>query len=118
MKKITLLFAMLLGATITQSQNNQLPRLKLQDFSEGYDQPLGIVNAGDSRLFIVERTGRIWICDTTGKKSNAPYLNIADRITVNGDEQGLLGLAFDPNYAANGYFYVNYINTDGNTRIS
>jgi glucose/arabinose dehydrogenase len=118
MKKITLLFAMLLGATITQSQNNQLPKLRLQDFSEGYDQPIGIENAGDSRLFIVEQGGKIWICDTTGKKSDSPFLNISDRVTHGGFEQGLLGLAFDPNYSVNGYFYVNYTNDDGNTRVS
>ncbi len=118
MKKITLLFVMLLGATIARSQNNQLPKIKLEDFSEGFDQPLGIENAGDSRLFIVERTGRIWICDANGTKSTVPFLNISDRITTNGGEQGLLGLAFDPNYSANGYFYVNYTNVNGNTRIS
>jgi glucose/arabinose dehydrogenase len=47
-----------------------------------------------------------------------PFLNISDRVINTGDERGLLGLAFDPNYAVNGFFYVNYIDNSGNTVIS
>jgi len=118
MKKISLLFVLMFEIVLLKAQVNQLPKLRLQSFSQGYDQPLGIENAGDSRLFIVERTGKIWICDSSGQKSSSPFLDISDKITTAGDEQGLLGLAFDPHYAANGFFYVNYINADGNTRIS
>jgi len=121
MRKINLIFGLLLAAAVTKAQTgqiNRLPAIRLDDFSKGYDQPVGIENAGDSRLFIVERTGRIWICNASGQKSIMPFLNISDSITSAGFEQGLLGLAFDPNYSVNGYFYVNYTNKDGNTRVS
>lgn len=123
MKKLLLglcLFSatVLLKAQPAQQVTNSLPKLKLQDFSDGYIAPLDIENCGDSRLFIVEKAGKIWICDSDGNKSSSPFLNITSRVKSTGSEQGLLGLAFDPAYSANGYFYVNYINLQGNTRIS
>jgi len=69
-----------------------------------------------SRLFIVERRGVIKILDlTTNTVLPTPFLDI-DSLVVNfaassGDERGLLGMAFHPQYESNGYFYVNYINT-------
>ena len=72
---------------------------------------------GDTtRLFIVERRGVIKILDlTTNTVLPTPFLDI-DASVVNfaaagGDERGLLGMAFHPEYESNGYFYVNYINT-------
>ncbi|MEO5572748.1 MAG: PQQ-dependent sugar dehydrogenase [Bacteroidia bacterium] len=124
MKKITLVFGLLFAAASlnaqTQQVTNSLPKIRLDDFSEGYTAPLGIENAGpfDNRLFIVEKGGKIWICDSAGKKSNKPFLNITSRVGSVGSEQGLLGLAFHPQYYANGYFYVNYTNVDGDTRVS
>ncbi len=92
-------------------------QFKLTKFSSGYVHPVGIENCGDSRLFVVDEEGKIFICDSAGKRNSKPYLDITDRVLYNG-EQGLLGLAFDPNYASNGYFYINYINKSGNTQIS
>lgn len=79
---------------------------------------MGIENAGDNRMFIVERGGKIWISNLRGKKKPVPFLDISDRITTEGSEQGLLGLAFDPDFSTNGYFYLNYTNPEGNTHIS
>ena len=98
-----------------RAQNNSI---QLISFSTGYTLPLGVENCGDNRLFIVQKTGQIIICDTVGVKLTMPYLDISDRILTSGSEQGLLGLAFDPKYNANGFFYVNYINKSGNTQIS
>jgi glucose/arabinose dehydrogenase len=69
-----------------------------------------------SRIFIVEQrsgsTGRIRILNIPDNTLNAtPFLSITGVTTS--DEQGLLGLAFDPDYATNGYFYVNYTTTGG-----
>lgn len=100
------------------AQNDQLPEIKRYPFSRGYESPVGIEHAGDSRLFIVERGGKIWIATVRGKKKPGPFLDISDRLTSAGGEQGLLGLAFDPNYKSNGYFYVNYTNPEGDTHIS
>ena len=84
----------------------------------GFSNPVDIKNCGDERLFIVERPGRIRIIDSAGTVQPTPFLNIQTRV-LSGGERGLLGLAFDPNYASNGYFYVNYTSqTLGHTRIS
>jgi glucose/arabinose dehydrogenase len=85
----------------------------------GLSQPVDIQNAGDGsgRLFIVERSGDIRILQN-GQLLTAPFLDIRDRVTSIGVEQGLLGLAFHPKYASNGEFFVNYIDLNGNTVIA
>lgn len=83
-----------------------------------FDSPVDIANCGDGRLFIVEKNGYIRILNADGTSSL--FLDIDAKVKSSGSEQGLLGLAFDPNYAANGYFYVNYTNNTGtgNTTIA
>jgi len=68
-------------------------------------------------LFIIEKAGRIRIFQD-GQLLEQPFLNISDRVGSNGNEQGLLGLAFHPQYAQNGRFFVNYTDTAGNTVIA
>src|SRR5690554_6497291 len=78
------------------------------------DNPIGIVHAGDERLFIIEQTGFIQIV-SEGEVMDEPFLNVSDRINVDGFERGLLGLAFHPEYSSNGFFYINYTSLpDGN----
>ena len=69
------------------------------------------------RLFVVEQAGRIRVLDlSTRKVRSEPFLTIPG--LARGNEQGLLGLAFHPNYASNGYFYVNCTRaSDGATEI-
>jgi hypothetical protein len=55
-------------------------QLKLVQFSSGYTKPLGIENCGDSRLFIVQQTGQIFICDSTGHRRGTPFLDIATEL--------------------------------------
>ena len=71
--------------------------------------------AGDSRNFIVEQEGRIRILKG-GTVLPTPFLDISDRLS-SGGERGLLSMAFHPDYARNGYFYVNYTDNNGDTRI-
>ena len=72
----------------------------------GFSQPVALTApAGDSRLFIVEKAGRIQVM---ANGASSTYLDISAQVDAEG-ERGLLGLAFDPNFAANGRFYVNYI---------
>ncbi|MBE2199394.1 MAG: PQQ-dependent sugar dehydrogenase [Anaerolinea sp.] len=83
-----------------------------------FSGPVDIANAGDGRLFIVEQAGRIRVTPLDPDSTQALiFLNITDRVG-SGGERGLLGLAFHPNYTDNGYFYVNYTNLSGNTRVS
>lgn len=83
----------------------------------GLVKPVEITHAGDNRLFIVEQDGRIRIVENDTLKAT-PFLDINPRVLSSGNEQGLLGLAFDPEYAQNGYFFVNYTNNSGHTVIS
>ncbi len=89
--------------------------------ASGLDSPVGIASARDNsgRLFVLEKPGRIRILNLKGDQLLPdPFLDISDRVGSRGSEQGLLGLAFDPNYSKNGYFYVNYTDNNGNTSIS
>ncbi len=94
------------------------PKIQLQQYASGFNKPVDIAHCGDSRLFIVEQRGIIWVLDSLGNKQTTPFLDIDARVNSGGNEQGLLGLAFHPNFKTNGYFYVNYIKTNGDTRIS
>lgn len=97
------------------------PEVGLSEIATGFDRPVNIKNAGDDRLFVVEQDGLIQILNADGTINAAPFLdidNIVGDINNGGDERGLLGLAFHPNYSNNGYFYVNYINNSGNTVVS
>ena len=74
-------------------------------------QPLFALSPpGDyNRLFIVCQTGQVYILNlATGALNNTPFLDISSRLTSTFGEQGLLGMAFDPNYSSNGKFYLNF----------
>ncbi len=71
--------------------------------------------AGDRRLFIVEKTGRVKILEE-GQVLAEPFLDLSGEVS-GGSEQGLLSLAFHPDYAANGRFYVNYTDRAGDTQV-
>lgn len=115
MKKISALFSFLLITVLLNAQTNLI---SLQQFSTGFTEPLDIQNCGDSRLFIVQQNGKIYICNSSGIKNATPFLDISDRVNTVANSQGLLGLAFAPDYSTSGYFFVNYINTGGNTQVS
>ena len=94
------------------------PQLTFTTIVTGLASPVGIVHAGDAsnRLFIVEQGGRIRIVRNGGLLATN-FLSITDRIS-SGSERGLLGLAFPPGFATKQYFYVNYTNQSGDTRVS
>ncbi len=87
--------------------------------ASGLDQPIGLANAGDGsgRLFILEKRGVIVIFQN-GALLPQPFLDISGQVNSRGSEQGLLGIAFHPQYKDNGFFYLNYINLSGNTVIA
>ncbi len=87
-------------------------------FSSGFNAPVDIANAGDSRMFIVERGGKIFITDSSGVKFPTPFLDIDSIVIDGGGERGLLSMAFHPNYNTNGYFFVYYIDNSGNSQIA
>lgn len=87
--------------------------------AQGLDDPLFLTSPpGDARLFILEQPGRIRIVEN-GNLLTTPFLDISasgqnPRVDANGNEQGLLGLTFHPNYGKNGRFFVNYTATNPN----
>ena len=90
--------------------------VKLQPIMSGLSSPVYLTSPpGDSRLFVVEKTGRILVY-RSGHLLSAPFLNITSKVT-RGNEQGLLSMAFDPHYRKNGLFYVSYTNVNGDSRI-
>jgi glucose/arabinose dehydrogenase len=99
--------------------SEQLPGqqgVKLEVVASGLTNPLYLTApAGDARLFIVEQAGRIRIVQN-GQLLNTPFLDLTSKVRFGG-EQGLLSLAFHPQYASNGYFFVNYTDTNGDTRV-
>ncbi len=82
-----------------------------------FPQPTDITHANDNRLFIAQQPGLIKVIPL-GSTTATTFLDIQGRVNDGGSEQGLLGLAFHPNYPNTPYFYVNYINASGDTHIS
>ena len=94
------------------------PAIALKVVATGLSAPLGIVSSADGtgRLFIVEQTGQILVLKN-GAVLATPFLDISSQISEGG-EQGLLGLAFHPQYACSGRFFVDYTDRDGNTVVA
>lgn len=91
-------------------------RLALQPVATGLISPLFLTAPpGDPRLFIVERAGRIRILQN-GTLLATPFLDISSRVGTAG-EGGLLSIAFDPQYASNGFFFVYFTEVSGDIAI-
>ncbi len=104
------------SATVTYGTSQPFA-LTLQEVASGLAFPVFLTApANDARLFIVERSGRIRIMQG-GTLLSTPFLDISALTTTDG-ERGLLSMAFDPAYAANGRFYVYYTDTAGNIAIA
>ncbi len=112
MKKILLIVLLLFTSTIVFPQD-----VSIELFKDGFNDPLNLQHANDDRLFVVEQGGSIKIIQANGTVNTTPFLNISSQVS-NGNVQGLLGLAFHPEYATNGYFFVNYTKTNGDTQVS
>jgi glucose/arabinose dehydrogenase len=83
--------------------------LTLRTVATGLTSPLLITSPpGDDRLFIVQQPGQIAIVTLNGNLRPTPFLDITDRVAYDRNEQGLLGLAFHPDYAHNGRFFIYY----------
>lgn len=90
--------------------------IRLEEVARGLSSPVHLsAPSGDARLFVVEQRGRIRIIEN-GVLRPEPFLDIVDRVG-SGGERGLLSVAFHPEYASNGFLYVNYTDRGGNTRI-
>jgi glucose/arabinose dehydrogenase len=91
----------------------------LEPSADGLSSPLDLTNAGDGsgRVYVAQQAGTIRAYEADGTELPEPYLEIGDRISAGG-ERGLLGLAFHPDFAENGRFFVNYTDRRGNTVVA
>jgi len=88
--------------------------------AEGFERPVwvGMPKGRDGTLWVMEQAGRIWLVDLkTGQRAGQPFLDIAKDVSRRGNEEGLLGLAFDADFIRNGIYYVNYSDHEQHTRI-
>jgi glucose/arabinose dehydrogenase len=93
------------------------PAVGLSPIPGHFEQPVYVTAPpGDPRLFVVEKAGRVRIVKD-GAVLARPFLDLSAIVSSNG-ERGLLAMAFHPRYAANGRFYVDYTNRDGDTRVA
>ncbi|MFQ5409036.1 MAG: PQQ-dependent sugar dehydrogenase [Anaerolineales bacterium] len=90
----------------------------LQQVSSGISQPVAVTHAADgsNRLFIATQAGKILVFDN-GVMAGAPFLDISQKVIEPGNEQGFLNLAFHPDFAANGLFYVYYVTPELNAVV-
>ena len=91
-----------------------------QQVASGLERPVDLQPDGRGNLYLVEKLGHVHLFQDAedGNPGETPFLNIEDRVNDNNNEMGLLGLAFHPNYAENGFFYVNYTGRGGATFLS
>ncbi|ALR29979.1 cadherin [Chryseobacterium sp. IHB B 17019] len=108
---------LLFTASIISSFMVNAQSITLEEFATGFTAPVEIVNANDTRMFVVQQNGIIKIVQPNGTVNPTNFLNISSKITYGG-ERGLLGLAFHPQYSTNGYFFVYYNDTDGNIAVA
>jgi glucose/arabinose dehydrogenase len=107
----------LLALVAVQFANSQ--SIDIVPFATGFSSPTDISHpVNDARLFVVQQSGAIRILNPNGSINATNFLTLTSATITSGGERGLLGLAFHPSYATNGYFYVNYTNTSGNTVIA
>ncbi|MEO8589654.1 MAG: PQQ-dependent sugar dehydrogenase [Flavobacteriales bacterium] len=114
-----ILFIALLSPRFTSQAQDPL-QLELVPWATNLGLALDVTNCGDSRLFVARQHGVVSIITDSMQVLPLSFMNIGSRVLNNG-ERGLLGMAFDPDYATNGFFYVNYVapvGANGTTRIS
>ena len=90
-----------------------------EEVATGFSRPVFVTNAGDGsgRLFVVEKPGTIEIVKD-GKRAATPFLDITAIVRSSSNEQGLLGLAFHPEFARNGRFFVAYTGRSGENSVA
>ena len=106
--------------TAPQDKVDAVTAVQLQTVLTGLSNTIYVTNAHDgrNRLFVIEKAGLIRVAQP-GAATTSVFLNITSRVLSSGSEQGLLGLAFHPQYSINGRFFVNYTRqTDGATVVA
>lgn len=94
--------------------------IRVEQVAKGFERPVwaGVVKDIPGKLWVIEQAGQIWIVDDkTGERQKEPFLDIRKDVSRKGNEEGLLGLAFAPDFAKSGRYYVNFTDKNTQTRI-
>ncbi len=92
----------------------------VEEVAKGFERPVwaGVPPGTDGKLWIMEQAGQVWIIDEeSGGRAEKPFLDIRSEVSRRGNEEGLLGLAFAPDFQTSGRYYVNFTDNDQHTRI-
>ncbi len=92
----------------------------VEKVADGFERPVwaGTPPGTSGKLWIMEQAGQVWIVDEkTGQRSEQPFLDIRSDVSRRGNEEGLLGLAFSPDFETSGRYYVNFTDNERHTRI-
>lgn len=99
---------------------NSQARIQVEEVAKGFERPLwvGVAKGFAGKLWVVEQAGQIWIIDEkTGEREKQPFLDIRSIVSRQANEEGLLGLAFSPDFQKSGRFYVNFTDKEAQTQI-
>jgi glucose/arabinose dehydrogenase len=106
--------------TTAAPADGDLPALAASEVASGFVFPVFAASPpGDDRIFVAERAGVIRVVEPGGSVRGDPFLDISDRIdSASGVELGLLGMAFHPDFATNGRFFVHYTDLNADTIVA
>ncbi len=93
----------------------------VKEVAKDFDRPVwaGMPKGVEGKVWVMEQGGKVWIVDEkTGQRREKPFLDISQLVSRKGNEEGLLGLAFAPDFLKSGRLYVNYTDKEKQTRIS
>jgi glucose/arabinose dehydrogenase len=124
-KSLLIVLVLLVSVTMISAQGDFPPsppdgsKYTLAEVAGGFRRPVYVTgpNDGTNRLFIVEQYGKIYILESNLQLRDTLFLDVGGLLSVEGNEQGLLGLAFHPQYAENGLFFINYTDVNGDTAV-
>lgn len=117
---IMLVLVLSVGVIAAQGEQPDGSKYTLAKIAGGFTRPVFATGANDgtNRLFIVEQYGKIYILDSDHQLRDEFFLNVGGLLSTGGNEQGLLGLAFHPDFAGNGQFFINYTDASGDTVVA
>lgn len=96
-------------------------KIGVERVATGFERPVwaGAAPGFPGKLWVIEQAGKAWIVDEkTGEKSKQPFLDITADVSREGNEEGLLGMAFAPDFKESGRYYVNFTDKEQHTRIT
>jgi glucose/arabinose dehydrogenase len=115
-----MILKVILVSTLLASVITSQAKIGVKQVTDGFERPVwaGLPKGMNGKIWVIEQVGKIWIVDEqTGKREQEPFLDICHDVSRKGNEEGLLGLAFAPDFQKTGRYYVNFTDREKQTRI-